>query len=556
MSREKRKAGKTYIYQEELQGVKRFSLWVNLTHIPYGILMPILIARVVTRAVAGEVKAVACFAAALLSLLAAFLLLQIRLHTALKQKMLEAEQRCKLKLYRQFYANPLHLLHRSSLGGNLENFSNDLTTVTGRLMTDRPTMTAAVAETLLFGGYLLWLSPLAGAIILGISLLQVIPPLLVRKYLQVNYDKCRKIEGDITNFVVTAFQGFLLIKLYGLKDWWLGKLNEIYKRYWVIGNESVFANRSEVGMYALLDNILKYGTYCIIGLLLLGGFLTMDAGVQAIALSTGIYGAVKKAFETLPRFAMADQAQERILKWYGQAADWVAGPSAGSTAGLTDSPTGTWEGSRIRMEGIQFSYEESLLAFPLAEMDMGEINILRGPNGIGKSTLFRLLTGIEKAQEGTVLIGDRRPEELGKECFPAQFFYLLQEDPAFDMTPEEMYDSVEESLSGQGLSLDRERLCRNTERLGADASLLRERKISQLSQGERKKVFLALAFALAPGLLLLDEPTNHLDAAGKAVLLELLKERRGGAVIITHDELFDGLEGCRFRLQEGRLYHE
>ena len=98
MSREKRKAGKTYIYQEELQGVKRFSLWVNLTHIPYGILMPILIARVVTRAVAGEVKAVACFAAALLSLLAAFLLLQIRLHTALKQKMLEAEQRCKLKL--------------------------------------------------------------------------------------------------------------------------------------------------------------------------------------------------------------------------------------------------------------------------------------------------------------------------------------------------------------------------------------------------------------------------------------------------------------------------
>ena len=198
--------------------------------------------------VEGEAKAVACFAAALLALLAAFLLLQVRLQTAQKRKVLEAEQRCRLKLYRQFYANPLHLLHRSSLGGNLENFSNDLVTVTQRLMTDRPGMAAAAAETLLFGVYLLWLSPLAGAIILGISLLQVIPPLIVRKYLQVNYDKCRRIEGDITNFIITAFQGFLLIKLYGLKDWWLGKLNEIYKRYWVIGNESVFANRSQTGM--------------------------------------------------------------------------------------------------------------------------------------------------------------------------------------------------------------------------------------------------------------------------------------------------------------------
>ncbi len=530
--------GKTYIYQEELRGVGRFSLWVNLTHIPYGILMPILIAKVVTRAVEGEVRIVACFAVALLLLLSGFLLLQIRLQTAQKQRMLEAEQRCRLKLYRQFYANPLHLLHRSSLGGNLENFTNDLTTVANRLMTDRPAMTAAVAETLLFGAYLLWLSPLAGAIILGISLLQVIPPLVVRKYLQVNYDKCRRIEGDITNFVVTAFQGFQLIKLYGLKDWWLRKLNEIYKRYWVIGNESVFANRSESGMYALLDNILKYGTYCIMGLLLLGGLLSVDTGVQAIALSTGIYGAVKKAFETLPRFAMADQAQERLLNWYGQ----------------TDGLTVGWEGSRIRMQGVHFSYEESLLAVPLAEMDMEKINILRGPNGIGKSTLFRLLSGMEKAQEGTVLIGDRSPDELGKECFPGRFFYLLQEDPGFEMTSEEMYDSVEESLAGQGL--DRERLQRNAERLGADAALLRERRISQLSQGERKKVFLALAFALEPRLLLLDEPTNHLDGAGKAALLELLKERRGGAIIITHDELFDGLESCRWRMQEGRLYGE
>lgn len=309
---------KTYIYQEELRSVGRFSLWVNLIDIPWGILLPVLISRVVAHAMAGEVKPVLGFATALLSLLSIFLLLRIRLQTVQRRRMLKAQQHCRLLLYRQFFANPLQLLHRSSLGGNLENFSNDLTTVTERLMQGRPDMIAAAAETLLFGAYLLWLSPLAGTIILGISLLQVIPPLVVRKYLKINYDKCREIEGEITNFILTAFQGFLLIKLYRLQDWWLEKLREIYRRYWVIGNESVLANRSESGMYSLLDNILKYGTYCIIGLLLLGGLLSVETGVQAIALSAGVYGAVKKVFDTLPSFAVADQAQERIRKWYGQ----------------------------------------------------------------------------------------------------------------------------------------------------------------------------------------------------------------------------------------------
>lgn len=531
---------KTYIYQKELRSVERFSLWVNLLHIPCGILQPILIAQVITRAMAGEVRAVACLAAALLSLVLLFLLVQIRLQIIRKQRMLKAQQCCRLLMYRQFFANPLDLLHRSSLGGNLENFSNDLTTVTERLMCKRPAMIAAVAETLIFGSYLLWLSPLAGGIILGISLLQMIPPLIVKKYLQVNYDKCRKIEGEITDFILTAFQGFLLIKLYRLQDWWLGKLRKVYRQYWVIGNESVFANRSESGMYSLLDNILKYGTYCIIGLLLLGGLLSVETGVQAVALSAGVYGAVKKVFEILPAFAVADRAQERIRKWYGP----VPGPE------------GVWEGTVIRMENISFSYEDSLLAFPLAEMDMQKINILTGPNGIGKSTVFRLLAGMEKAVEGSILIGDRRPDELGKECFPAHFFYLLQEDPAFDMTPEEMYVSVKESLAGKKQEPEMERLLRNAGRLGVDAVLLQEKKICQLSQGERKKVFLALAFALEPRLLLLDEPVNHLDETGKRVLLELLRERRGGAVIITHDGLFDTLESCRWRLEEGRLYRE
>ena len=77
--------------------------------------------------------------------------------------------------------------------------------------------------------------------------------------------------------------------------------------------------------------------------------------------------------------------------------------------------------------------------------------------------------------------------------------------------------------------------------MGVDRTLL-GKKTSELSGGERKKAYLAAAFALDPALLLLDEPTNSLDAAGRSVLARLLKQRKEkgrGALIITHDAALD-----------------
>ena len=69
-------------------------------------------------------------------------------------------------------------------------------------------------------------------------------------------------------------------------------------------------------------------------------------------------------------------------------------------------------------------------------------------------------------------------------------------------------------------------------------------------------MFLTLAFVINPGILLLDEPTNSLDEIGKIALVDLLQQRESGALIITHDQLFDSIADYIYRISNGRITYE
>ena len=87
--------------------------------------------------------------------------------------------------------------------------------------------------------------------------------------------------------------------------------------------------------------------------------------------------------------------------------------------------------------------------------------------------------------------------------------------------------------------------------LGLQEEILSETQISELSGGERKKVYLALGFGVNPKFMLLDEPTNSLDEKGKLVLKQLLKKYSGGAMIITHEDYFDDITDFNYMLNNG-----
>jgi ATPase subunit of ABC transporter with duplicated ATPase domains len=147
-----------------------------------------------------------------------------------------------------------------------------------------------------------------------------------------------------------------------------------------------------------------------------------------------------------------------------------------------------------------------------------------GPNGAGKTTLFRMITGKEQPDGGTLRLGDT-----------VKVGYV---DQARELDPEK---TVFEEITGGG---DEVELGKRTVASRAYVSWFnfkgrdQQSKVGQLSGGERNRVHLAKLLKGGANLLLLDEPTNDLDVNTLRALEEALLNFGGCAVVISHDRWF------------------
>jgi ATP-binding cassette ChvD family protein len=148
-----------------------------------------------------------------------------------------------------------------------------------------------------------------------------------------------------------------------------------------------------------------------------------------------------------------------------------------------------------------------------------------GPNGAGKTTLFRMITGQEKPDKGSIKIGES--VHLG---------YVDQSRDSLDGKKtvwEEISDGNDMILLGKK-EMNSRAYCASFNFKGAD----QQKKVGTLSGGERNRVHLAKMLRSGANLLLLDEPTNDLDVDTLRALEEALEDFAGCAVIISHDRWF------------------
>lgn len=200
--------------------------------------------------------------------------------------------------------------------------------------------------------------------------------------------------------------------------------------------------------------------------------------------------------------------------------------------------------SLVTVEHLSKSYTERLLfddaAFSIEE---GEKVGLLGINGTGKSTLLKILAGLEEPDEGLVV----RRRNL--------YIRYLPQMPEFQEG-----DTVLESIMRENETEIRRS---SREEMQAEAkSMLNEfgireydAKMETLSGGQRKKVALASVLISWAELLILDEPTNHLDSAMTDWLEEYLRGYRGAVLMITHDRYFlDSVVKRIVELDRGKFY--
>ena len=180
----------------------------------------------------------------------------------------------------------------------------------------------------------------------------------------------------------------------------------------------------------------------------------------------------------------------------------------------------------INADGLSKGFGERLLIDDLSfRLPPGGIVGVIGPNGAGKTTLFRMITGGEAPDAGTFTVGET--VKLG-------YVDQSRDDLEDDKTVWEVIsDGLDEIELGKRTMASRAYVGQFNFK-GGD----QQKRVSQLSGGERNRVHLARMLKSGANLLLLDEPTNDLDVDTLRALEEALEEFAGCAVVVSHDRWF------------------
>src|SRR5580704_7568683 len=180
----------------------------------------------------------------------------------------------------------------------------------------------------------------------------------------------------------------------------------------------------------------------------------------------------------------------------------------------------------VDFEHLTKGFGDNLLIDDLTfKLPPGGIVGVIGPNGAGKTTLFRMITGQEKPDKGTIKVGES-----------VQLGYVDQSRDALNDKAtvwEEISGGLDQLQLGKR-EVNSRAYCGAFNFKGPD----QQKKVGQLSGGERNRVHLAKMLKAGANLLLLDEPTNDLDVDTLRALEEALEDFAGCAVIISHDRWF------------------
>jgi ATPase subunit of ABC transporter with duplicated ATPase domains len=238
--------------------------------------------------------------------------------------------------------------------------------------------------------------------------------------------------------------------------------------------------------------------------------------------------ALTRELEWVRSGAKARQAKSKArLAAYERMVDEQESMRGAQTHAVIQIPPGPRLGNVVlECEGLEKSYGDKLLFKDLSfKLPPNGIVGIIGPNGAGKSTLFRLITGQEQPDGGSIRVGET-----------VKLAYVDQSRD--DLKPEE---TIWQAISGgtDVMMVGKREI--NTRAYVGSFNFKggdQQKKVGQLSGGERNRVHLAKTLATGGNLLLLDEPTNDLDIETLQNLEEALEGFAGCAVVISHDRWF------------------
>lgn len=193
---------------------------------------------------------------------------------------------------------------------------------------------------------------------------------------------------------------------------------------------------------------------------------------------------------------------------------------------------------KLEINHLQCGYDEKIIIEDFSvSVESGEILCLLGPNGIGKTTLFKTILRFLPFKKGSILLNEKPVHNYSKKDFARLIGYVPQSH-----TPPFAFSVMDVVVMGRTSHLDLfaspgkkdyDFAADLLDRLGL--SKLKDRNYTELSGGERQMVLIARALAQEPAFLMMDEPTSNLDFGNQVKVLENIKKlsQQGLGVIMT-----------------------
>ena len=196
----------------------------------------------------------------------------------------------------------------------------------------------------------------------------------------------------------------------------------------------------------------------------------------------------------------------------------------------------------LHAKNIHYAYNShAVLCGVELEVSAGEFVGIIGPNGSGKTTLLRVLGGVAQPSQGDVHFEGRAVSEVSRAELAKRMACLTQTvnvNLPFTVRQVVLLGRHPHLKRFQNLGKQDEEIAQ-TAMTDAAVAELSEKMVTEISAGERQRVFLAMALAQQPELLMLDEPTSHLDIAHQVRIYELLRslhrQRKLTVVVVSHD---------------------
>ena len=196
---------------------------------------------------------------------------------------------------------------------------------------------------------------------------------------------------------------------------------------------------------------------------------------------------------------------------------------------------------KLTAEHLSFSYRRKAVLHDVSfSLEQGQVLCVLGPNGVGKSTLFRCILGLLKHYSGNVLLDDRQASGLTQRELARRIAYIPQfSAPVFQYS---VFHTVLMGTTSQIGSFatpgkaQEELAMQALETMGI--AQLKDRPVGMLSGGERQMVLIARALAQNSPLLVMDEPTASLDFGNSIRVMEMVRrlaDKGYGIILSTHN---------------------